>query len=212
MRPRHPRPSPVFGLPLLLAAALLTGLWPAPTARAAKGDARPAGRTVTYKLRPMDLIKIQVFQEPDLDRQLRVSQDQTIVAPLIGVVNVKGKSVREAELMITELYQRDYLVNPQINITVMEYAPRTINVLGAVNAPGSVVIPPERDLSLLDAIARSGGFSRLANRNKVSVTRTQPDGQSVNYVVDADQLVSGDTDNRAPIQDGDVIFVPERVL
>ena len=160
----------------------------------------------------MDLIKVQVFQEPELDRELRVSQDYTIMVPLIGSVNLKDHTVRDAELLITDLYQRDYLVNPQINLTVIEYAQRTINVLGAVNVPGSVQIPPEKTLTLLDAIARSGGFSRLANRNRVSLTRTQPDGRTMNYTIDADQLVSGDVNNRTPVQDGDVIFVPERIL
>ncbi len=183
-----------------------------PSVMVAKSETKPEGRLATYKLRPMDLIKIQVFQEPELDRELRVSQDQTIALPLIGVVNVKDRTVRETELLVTELYQRDYLVNPQINITVAEYSQRTINVLGQVNSPGSVVIPPEKNINLLDAIARSGGFTRLANRNKVSLTRTKSDGQTVNFVIDADQLVSGDTNNRSPVQDGDVIFVPERML
>ena len=179
---------------------------------AAKGDAKSGSSLATYKLHPMDLIKVQVFQEPDLDRELRVSQDHTIVIPLIGSINVKDRTVRDAELLITELYGRDYLVNPQINLTVVEYSQRTINVLGAVNAPGAVQIPPEKNYSLLDAIARSGGFSRLANRNKVSLTRTQPDGRTANYTIDADQLVSGDANNRAAVVDGDVIFVPERLL
>ena len=194
--------------------ALLAGLvLSAPrTAVAAKTEPKPASRLATNKLRPMDLIKVQVFQEAELDRDLRVSQDFTIVAPLIGVVNLKDRTVRDAELLITELYQRDYLVNPQINITVTEYSQRTINVLGAVNSPGSVQIPPEKTITLLDAIARSGGFSRLANRNRVSLTRTQSDGQTVNFTIDADQLVSGDANNRSPVQDGDVIYVPERML
>lgn len=191
----------------MLGSALLL-----PPVLAAKTEAKPEGRFATYKLRPMDLIKVQVFQEPELDRELRVSQDQTIVVPLIGVVNVKDRTVRETELLVTELYQRDYLVNPQINITVTEYSQRTINVLGQVNAPGSVVIPPEKNINLLDAITRAGGFTRLANRNKVSLTRTKPDGQTVNFTIDADQLVTGDTNNRSPVQDGDTIFVPERML
>jgi polysaccharide biosynthesis/export protein len=160
----------------------------------------------------MDLIRIQVFQEAELDRDLRVSQDHTIVVPLIGIVDVRDLTVRDTEALLTELYQRDYLVNPQINITVTEYSQRNINVLGAVNTPGSVVMPPEKNLTLLDAIARSGGFSRLANRNKVSLTRTKSDGQTVNFIINADQLVSGDSNNRSTIQDGDIIFVPERIL
>jgi len=199
--------------PLAIAAMLLlSGSVLVPPALAAKNEAKSENRLATYKLRPMDLIKMQVFQETELDRELRVSQDYTIAIPLVGVVNVKDRTVRETELLLTELYQRDYLVNPQINITVVDYSQRTINVLGAVNSPGSVVIPPEKNISLLDAIARSGGFSRLANRNKVSLTRTKADGQTANFTIDADQMVSGDTNNRTPIQDGDVIFVPERML
>ena len=206
--------SPKAITQLLAAATLALGLcFALPGAHAAKPEAKAAAsRAYSYKLRPMDLIKLQVFQEAELDRELRVSQDHTIVVPLIGIVNVKNRSVRETELLITELLQRDYLVNPQLNITVTEYSPRTINVLGAVNSPGSVTIPPEKEISLLDVIARSGGFSRLANRSRVSLTRTQPDGQSVNSSINADQLVSGDSDNRITVQDGDVIYVPERVL
>jgi len=165
-----------------------------------------------YVLRPMDLVKVQIFQEPDLDRELRVSQDHTIVMPLIGVIDLKKKTVRETELLIASLYEKDYLVNPQVNITVVEYSARTVNVLGAVNAPGSVVIPPERTFTLLDAIAKSGGFSRLANRNRVSLTRTLSSGETQNFSIDADQLVSGDAVNKWTVQDGDIVYIPERIL
>jgi polysaccharide biosynthesis/export protein len=176
------------------------------------GSIAAPARSASYRLRPMDLVKVQVFQEPDLDRELRVSHDYTIVAPLIGVVDVHNLTVREAELLLTELYKKDYLVNPQINMTVMEYAPRNVNVLGAVNSPGSVVMTPEKDMTLLDAIARSGGFSRLANRTHVSLTRTLANGQTENYTVNADELVAGDNVARWMVQDGDIIYVPERLL
>jgi polysaccharide biosynthesis/export protein len=204
----------IFGLSRLLAAGAvwLGAALFLPHISAAQNDAKPTGRLATYKLRPMDVVKIQVFDEPVLDRELRVSQDYTIVVPLIGVVNVKDRTVRDTELLITKLYKQDYLVNPQINLTVLEYSPRVVNVLGAVNSPGSVLIPPEKDLTLLDVIARSGGFSRLANRSRISLTRTLPDGQTVNFTINADQLVAGNTVDRAPIQDGDIISVPERML
>jgi polysaccharide export outer membrane protein len=176
------------------------------------GSKTSSSRTAFYVLRPMDLVKVQVFEEPDLDRELRVSQDHTIVMPMIGVVDLKKKTVREAELLIASLYNKDYLVNPQINITVMEYSSRTVNVLGAVNAPGSVVIPPEHTFTLLDAIAKSGGFSRLANRNRLSLTRTLSNGDTQNFTIDADQLVTGDAVNKWTVQDGDIVFVPERLL
>ena len=195
-----------------IAAVVLGALAVATRMAAASGEAKPVSKLAFYVLRPMDLVKVQVFQEPDMERELRVSQDHTIVMPLIGVVDVKNRTVRDTELLIEDLYRRDYLVNPQVNITVMEYSQRTVNVFGAVNTPGAVVIPPERDFTLLDAVARAGGFSRLANRTKVSLTRTKANGQTENFVINSDQLVSGDSTNRWLVQDVDVVFVPERML
>jgi polysaccharide biosynthesis/export protein len=191
---------------------VLAGAPLGPRLIAAPAGTKSDGQQAFYVLRPMDLVKVQVFQQPDLDRELRVSQDHAIVMPLIGSVDVKNRTVREAELLITELYARDYLVNPQINLTVVEYTPRTVNVLGAVNTPGSVLIPLEKDLTLLDAIARSGGFSRLANRSRVSLTRTKADGRTENFIINADQLVAGASTDRWLVRDGDVISVPERKL
>jgi polysaccharide export outer membrane protein len=183
-----------------------------PGLSAAEGVAKSPRREASHKLQPMDLVKIQIFQEPDLERELRVSEGYAIVAPLIGAVDVKGRTVREVEVLITELYNRDYLVNPQVNLTVVEYAQRSVNVLGAVNSPGSISSPPEKEMNLLDAIARAGGFSRLANRDRVSLTRTLPNGETANYSVNCDKLMVGDSVSRWPVQEGDIITVPERVL
>ncbi|WP_438483365.1 polysaccharide biosynthesis/export family protein [Oleiharenicola lentus] len=165
-----------------------------------------------YLLRPMDVIRIEVFQEPDLVREVRVSQDYMIVVPLVGAVNVENRTLREAELIITERLAKDFIKNPQVNIIIAEYSPRVVNVLGAVNVPSSVSIPPERNFTLLDAVARAGGFSRLANRNRVILTTTRRDGAKENVVIDADQVVNGGAANRWIIQDGDVVYVPERML
>jgi polysaccharide export outer membrane protein len=182
-----------------------------PRATAAEPGATRSGPG-SYVLRPMDLIKVQVFDEPNLDRELRVSHDHNVVLPLIGTVSVKNRTVSDAERLIRDLYARDYLVNPQINITILEYSQRTVNVLGAVNSPGSVLIPAEHPFNLLDAIAHSGGFSRLANRAKISLTRTFADGHTENFTINADKLVTGDASNSWSVLDGDVIFVPESVL
>jgi polysaccharide biosynthesis/export protein len=198
---------------LLAATLLLSGPLARVMAQAGAGAAAKSPvRSPSHKLQPMDLIKLQFFQEPDLDRELRVAQDFKIVLPLVGSVDLKDRSVREAEILITELYRKDYLVNPQVNITVLEYSQRTVSVFGAVNNPGPVVLPPERQLTLLDAIARSGGFSRLANRKLVSLTRTQPDGRTTNVTINADQMVAGDSAEPWLVKEGDVIFVPERLL
>ena len=176
----------------------------------AEKAAAPAA-ALDYILQPSDLLNIQVFQEENLERAVRVSKEFEITLPLIGKVDLKGKSLRQAEDLIRELYDRDYLVNPQVNV-VVEYAKRSVNVIGAVNQPGAVLFPQEQGLTMLDAIARAGGFSRLANRNQVKLTRTNADGKSENYIIDADDLIKGKSSNSWPLLVNDIIFVPERIL
>jgi polysaccharide export outer membrane protein len=163
-------------------------------------------------LQPSDLLDVQIFQEENLKRAVRVSQEYSITLPLIGKVDVKGKSLRQAEDLIRELYARDYLVNPQINVVVIEYAKRSVNVIGQVNQPGAVLFPQEQGLTLLDAVSRAGGFSRLANRTQVKLTRTNADGKSDTYVIDADDLIKGRSSNTWPLLVNDIVFVPERIL
>jgi polysaccharide export outer membrane protein len=185
---------------------------PDTAAAAAPNGANHDDTKFSYKLQPLDLLKVQVFQEPDLDRDVRISKNHTIVLPLIGTVDLTNQTVHDAEQLITDLYGRDYLVNPQISITVTEYTQRSLSVLGAVGSPGSVVIPPERDLTLVDAIAHAGGFSRLANQADVSLTRTLPSGEVQHFTINVDQLIRGNAPRQWIVQDGDVVFVPESVL
>lgn len=180
---------------------------------AAAEPAKGAAETpVDYVLQPLDLIRIQVFQEPDLERQVRISQEYTIHLPLIGTIDLSGKSVRQVEETVRALYDRDYLKNPQITITVLEYSQRTVQVLGAVNQPGSIAFTPEQQMGLLEAVARAGGFNRLAERRRVRLTRNFPDGRAENFTINADDLIQGSSRDKWLLQKGDVIFVPERIL
>jgi polysaccharide export outer membrane protein len=172
----------------------------------------PAAAPLDYVLQPSDLLNVQVFQEENLKRDVRVSQEYSITLPLIGKVDVKGLSLRQAEELIRQLYDRDYLVNPQVNVVVVEYAKRSVNVIGQVNQPGAVLFPQEQGLTLLDAISRAGGFSRLANRSQVKLTRTNADGKTDTYIINADDLIKGTSSNSWPLLVNDIVFVPERIL
>jgi len=165
-----------------------------------------------YVLQASDLLKVQVFQEEDLTREVRVSQEYTIVLPMIGSVDLKGKTLRQAEEIIRERYDRDYLVNPQVNVMVLDYAKRTVNVMGSVNTPGAVLFPQEEALTLLDAISRAGGFNRLADRKRVKLSRTTPDGRTEAVEINTDDLIKSGNTKSFVLQRDDVIFVPERVL
>lgn len=167
---------------------------------------------VDYVLQPLDLLRILVFQEPDLERQVRISQEYTVNLPLIGQVSLSGKSVRQAEELIGQLYDKDYLRNPQITITVIEYTPRTVQVLGAVNQPGSIAFTPEQQMGLVEAIARAGGHARIADLKRVRLSRPRADGSTETLTINVDDIMKGSSNDRWLLQKGDVIFVPERIL
>jgi polysaccharide export outer membrane protein len=210
---------------LVLAATLASlaamAASPAATAKAeaeaTRADAAKADTPgkLDYVLQPSDLIKVQVFQEEDLSREVRISQECSVNLPLIGTVNLTGKTARLAEDLIRGLYERDYLVHPQVNLIVVEYVPRNVFVLGSVGNPGVVLFPREQGLTLLDAISRAGSFNRLADKKRVTLKRVNaanPDGKPDTFTINAEELAKGDTTETWPLQPNDVITVPERIL
>lgn len=175
-------------------------------------DPKSGSISVDYVLQPLDMLRIMVFQEPDLERQVRISQENTVNLPLIGSVDLAGKSVRQAEELIRARYDAEFLKNPQITITVLEYTPRTVQVLGAVNSPGAIAFTPEQQMTIMEALAKAGGQSRLADIRKVRLTRQMKDGKSEIFTINLDDLMKGSSTEKWPLTKGDVIFVPERIL
>jgi polysaccharide export outer membrane protein len=191
----------------------------APEKAAAKTESKTASSAqleplnADYVIQPLDVIRIQIYQEPDLGRELKVSQDGTVLMPFIGTVEVKNKTVRQAQELIRTLYDADYLVNPQVNITVLEYSQRRVEIFGSVGNPGIIVFPKEEGLTLTAAISLAGSFTRLANKKGITIRRTLPDGKIETIgPINGDELTKGDAANTYPLQPGDVITVPERVL
>lgn len=201
-------------LPLLVCIACWSAV------RLLAQDAQPApsptpaapGLTESYVLRPQDVLDVRVHSEDDLNRVIRIDADGRITLPLIGQLQVAGKTVTAVESEIRAAYDRDFLVNPQVNVSVVEYARRFVSVLGSVNAPGQVEIPPEQRLSLVEAIARTGGFSRLANQRSVVLSRKNPDGTNSIRTIDVRDMLSGRSQEQIDLRDGDVINVPEGLL
>ena len=163
-----------------------------------------------YKLRPLDLVDIRVFQEDDLTMTNKVSQAGTLTFPLIGSVKVSGLRVQEAEQLITDKLKDGYIRNPQVTILVKEYAARRVSVLGEVKKPGTVEIPPEEALTLLQAVAYAGGFQNVAKTDEVIVRRII-DGKETKSKVNATRLMRADAaETDYPLEPGDIVYVPTR--
>lgn len=166
-----------------------------------------------YVIQASDLIRVQVFQEDDLAREVRVTQGNTITLPLIGVIDVKGRTIRQVEEKIRALYyDGEFLVNPQVNVSVIEYAKRTVSVIGAVNLPGAIAFPLEEGMTIVEAITRAGGHNRFADLRKVQLSRKDSNGQTISHVINVKDLMDGTAKESWLLQRDDVIFVPERVF
>jgi polysaccharide export outer membrane protein len=165
-----------------------------------------------YRIQPSDILFVQIFQHQDLDKEARVEADGTISLHLIGRVNVEGLTVSEAREKVTELYNRDYLVNPQIDLQVVQFNLDKIQVLGQVRQPGVIGIPPDEELTLLRAISQAGGFTRLARKGSVQIRRELEDGDTKVFVVNASDLISDPDSEGFILQDGDIVFIEERII
>lgn len=165
-----------------------------------------------YVLKPSDVISVEVYQEEDLDKQVRIEGDGSVALALIGKVKVAGMSVAEAQSLITDLYNRDYLVDPQVSLLVVSFSPKMVHVLGSVNSPGVVEIPPDRDLTLTEAIAAVRGVSRLGNPKSITIKRVDQDGRSRQMEVNFSRIVTDPDSKDIVLKEGDTVWIPERII
>ncbi len=164
-----------------------------------------------YRLASDDLLDFRVFQEPELDAVIRVSGDGNAIFPLVGQVPIAGKTIGEATELLRQRYMAGYLVNPQVTLTVRNYARRVFTMLGQITKPGSYKIEGSETISLLDAIGMAGGYTRIANPGKVTVKRRVGGKETVIHV-DARKMARSSAEENFQIQPGDVITVGESIF
>ena len=174
-----------------------------------------------YKLRYGDRVKITVRGEQDCTSEGRITNDGKIEIVHIGEVFVVGKSFKQAQELIEELYiKRKIFARPDVKIRITKYVERVVFLTGSVNRKGPYAFPPEVEaMNIVEVIARAGGFSDIARKNKVYVTRTFFDERgnqtgSKTYEIDVESMSSGSSSKakRFWIYPGDRIEVPERLL
>lgn len=171
-----------------------------------------AQKGVSYKLRPLDVLEMRVFQEQDMDTLCRISANGEIVLPLINNVKVAGLSLQDAQAKIKELYEKDYLVSANVSLFIREYAPQRVYVIGQVNKPGEVIFPPEEQMTLSRAIAGAMGTSRIANQRSINIKRKMPDGGIKVFEVDLKAILTDKNAKDFQVYDGDTIEVPEAMF
>ena len=162
-----------------------------------------------YKVDAGDVILITVHEQPDLTTKTRVSSEGYITFPLLGVLHVKDFTVGEIEEKIRVLLEKDYLVNPQVNIFIEDYRAEKVFVMGFVNRPGEYELFKDRKTTVLEAITMAGGFKEGAAQNGTKVIRLEGDEEITLQVKVTDITKKGDKAKDIQIQPGDIIVVPE---
>ena len=167
-----------------------------------------------YRIRPLDMLEITVFNEPDLcKKDVHVSAQGMINYPLLGAVRVGGLTVTEAEDMLKERLGRDYLVKPQVSVLVNRANSRRVFILGQVRSPGAIEFSSDERLTLLQAIARAGGFTPVAAPGRVSISRSSGEGGAEQIIVNVTAIISsGDRTKDPELQSDDVVSVPESIF
>lgn len=186
------------------------------------GQRLPVGVTnlASYIILVNDLIKVEVYKEDDLKRETRVDQDGTIKLPLIETVRVAGKTIAGARELVKTLYEKDFLVNADVSVTLIASshtnapppaAPKLrFQVTGEVKKPGMIEIPDGEKIDLVQAIGLAGDFTTLANKSSVRVRRSEG-GKEKLYDEDVKKMLDGKS-KPFPILPGDVITVRQTVF
>ena len=159
-----------------------------------------------YPLSAGDSIKVQVFQNPDLTVEARISENGTITYPLIGSVQIGGMSMAAAEKKIADALRNGrFLVNPQVTITLAQVRGNQVAVLGQVNRPGRFALETV-NTRITDVLAMAGGATP-AGDDSVILTGVR-DGKPFRKVIDIPAMFlneKGEMD--LVVAGGDVLFV-----
>ncbi|ENM5827454.1 exopolysaccharide export protein VpsN [Vibrio metoecus] len=147
-----------------------------------------------YRLGVGDQIRIQVYDEPELSFETRVSDNGNIDYPFLGKIRLKGKTLEEVKIAIHDGLQDGYLINPNVSVSILEYRPFFVN--GQVMKPGSYPFHP--GLSVNQAITIAGGFTERASKTSLFVSSSDdPEAKQLKVTL------------LSKLQPGDILTVAE---
>lgn len=159
-----------------------------------------------YTIGPRDVLGIAVWGQADLSRDYTVDPDGFVPFPLVGRVKAAGLSPKKLAAHLTELLGRDYLVNPQVIVSVKEYLSQKVQVLGAAEKPGVYYLTGPT--TLLEVLSRAGGFASTAGKQVLLVrNHGAPDGSSAVLRLSLEKIQAGDPAENARVQSQDIVIV-----
>ncbi len=169
-----------------------------------------------YKVGPGDILRIEIWDHDDLNRDIEISQDGSFSFPFIESFDASNRSVHEIETLLTQKLGDGYIVAPQIVVSVVEYNNKKVFLFGEVQRPGTY--PLRKDVRLLELISEAGGFtgdrgaschivrSEKNDRNSEPVSLEEAAAHEI-ITIDLNQLTSGQLKDNIEIFPGDSIYI-----
>jgi polysaccharide export outer membrane protein len=156
-----------------------------------------------------DVLELVIFYGThETKATYRLGPSGSLSVPFIGKVDASGKSLGEVQEEIRSSLADGHLVDPIVSLTLVEGNSRNVSVFGQVQRAGVIKFVP--GMTIVDAVAASGGFTPMARKNLVQITRVEA-GVKRTYTVAVELIGQGRRPNFV-MADGDVVFVPERIF
>jgi polysaccharide biosynthesis/export protein len=158
---------------------------------------------------PGDIIDVKVWRQPDMDMQIVIAPDGAITYPLVGRLVVAGLTYPEL-VSTMETALQDYYTEPSVAVNVIQVSNQKVFILGEVRSPA--VLQIENDLSILEALTRTGGINPDARTDNVLLVRGGLDSPQL-YTVDVNAIFAkGDFSQMVYLQKGDIVLVPAKTI
>ena len=158
-----------------------------------------------YKIGPQDVVRIDVWKEPEITRTIPVRPDGKISLPLLNDVQAAGLTAIQLGNAIHDGLTK-YLNSPQVTVTVTEINSRRVYITGEMNRPGALPLLP--DMTILQALSSAGGFTQFAKLKGIYVLRNEG-GKQTKLPFNYKEVVKGkNQEQNILLLPGDVIVVP----
>jgi polysaccharide export outer membrane protein len=197
----------LFGLQAQVAKNPVTDTPPAK----AQADKRPEPNPQTsmgeaeYKIGPQDVLRIDVWKEPEITRTVPVRPDGKISLPLLNDVQAAGLTPNQLSAAISEGLKK-FINDPQVTVSVNEINSRRVFVTGEVARAGAFPLLP--NMTVLQALSSTGGFTQFAKVKSIYVLRFE-DGKQVKHPFNYKEAIAGrKPEENILLEPGDVIVVP----
>lgn len=196
----------VVGLALLLGVPGAFG-----QANPARAPAALTASVAEYQLGAGDVVRVTVYQNPDLTVETRITENGSISFPLLGTVVIGGRTVSAAEKGIADgLRNGNFVRQPQVTVTLLQVRAHQASVLGQVNRPGRYPLE-QAGMRLTDLLAIAGGVA-VGGSDVVVLSGTRA-GAPLRVEVDLPMLfAAGGRDKDPLVENNDVVWVDRQPL